>query len=110
MTTAEWTKWCNARGSGPPPGPQPPAKLLAAMRKKPGNFHAEGTLLRISSAAQEAAGKGELSPEGYQLWLQAVILAHAMFVSDKSSGAYGWTDSHGSDAMTALLPGAFGTP
>ena len=107
-TLLAWTNWANSRSTNVPiPNPAPPPHFIGTLRTSPGRFHSEGTLLRLSAAAETAAKDSQLSAEDQQLWLQAVITAHANWNAEHSQGAYGWADTAASDAMTALLPKAF---
>lgn len=64
-------------------------------------------MVRLSSAAQDAAQNPELTTGQSAAWLSAVILAHSNWNEENGTGSHGWADTNDSEAMTALLPKTF---
>ena len=98
--------WASAKENADPPATRPPAGFLESLRNPPKSLNTKRALTRISAYASDYANSGEPGPGGHAAWLQAVILAHALYNAEHGQGDYGWDDTAASDAMTALLPKA----
>ena len=106
-TTQDWLKWTNADKASHPPAPHPDHAFLSALRNPTGHIYTGRTLARIASQGYAYALDQPKHRQGNATWLQALILAHQLFNADHGQGDYGFTDTEASDAMVALLPGAF---